>query len=163
MLKLIVTYPTCKSSIADVYLSYRYAFNDTVRGWGHYIKSVNIRGKLGPRYIGHYKVIKKSNLVAYKLDLLVELENVHCIFRISQNRKYAPYPNHSIVVEPIKVAQNLVYEEHPMQILDYRLKQPHNKGIPLVKFYGLITPHRRPHGTLKKIGTINFLTRYVVK
>jgi len=36
--------------------------------------------------------------------------------------KYIPDPNHAIVSEPIEVIEDLVYKEHPVQILDHRIK-----------------------------------------
>jgi len=42
-------------------------------------------------------------------------------------------PDHAIVTKPIEVAKDLVYEEHPVQILDCRIKQLRNKRIPLIK------------------------------
>ena len=74
------------------------------------MRRINIRDKLSPRYIGPYEIIKNLNPVAYKLDLSTELEHVHNGIHISQLRKYVPHPNYVIKVEPIEVAENLVYE-----------------------------------------------------
>jgi len=82
---------------------------------------------LSPRYIGPYEIIERLNLVAYHLDLPVELEHVHNVFHISQLRKYIPDPDHTIVTDPIEITEDLVYEEHPIQILDHRIKQLRNK------------------------------------
>jgi len=97
------------------------------------VRRFNIRGKLSPRYIGPYEIIEKLNPVAYKLNLPSELEHVHNVFHISQLRKYIPDSHHVILTEPIEVTENLLYEERPVQILDYRVKQLRNKNIPLVK------------------------------
>jgi len=42
---------------------------------------------MSTRYIGPYKIIEKLSLMAYRLDLSVELEHVHIVFHISQLRK----------------------------------------------------------------------------
>ena len=97
------------------------------------VRRFNIRGKLSPRYIGPYQIIEKVNPVAYRLSLPTELEYVHDVFHISQLRKYIPDPNHVIEPEPIELAEDLPYEEHPIQLLDHRVKQLRNKSIPLVK------------------------------
>jgi len=73
------------------------------------------------------------NSIAYRLDLPLELECMYNVFHISQLRKYIPDPDHTIVYEPIEITEDLVFEERPVQILDYRIKQLHNKQIPLVK------------------------------
>ncbi|GKB81989.1 putative reverse transcriptase domain-containing protein [Tanacetum coccineum] len=41
------------------------------------------RGKLNPRYIRPFKILKQIGLVAYKLELPEELSNVHSTFHIS--------------------------------------------------------------------------------
>jgi len=59
--------------------------------------------------------------VAYRLDLLVELEHVHNVFHISQLRKYIPDPNQVLIAEPIDVTKDLIYEERLIQILDRKI------------------------------------------
>ena len=39
-------------------------------------------GKLSPRFIGPYKVIEKVGLLAYRLALPPELENIHNVFHV---------------------------------------------------------------------------------
>ena len=73
------------------------------------------------------------NLVAYRLPLSAKLARVYNAFHISQLRKYVPCPNHDIVLDIIEVTKNLVYDKCFVYILDYRVKQLHNKSIPLVK------------------------------
>jgi len=43
--------------------------------------------------------------VAYRFDLLVELEHVHNVFHISQLKKYVSNPNYVIKTEPEKDAE----------------------------------------------------------
>lgn len=38
------------------------------------------RGKLGPKYIGLFKVFARIGRVAYRLDLPVELSQIHILF-----------------------------------------------------------------------------------
>jgi len=78
------------------------------------IRRFGVRGKLSPRYIGPYEVIEKVNPIAYWMVLPVELEHVHNVFHISQLRKYILNPDHAIVIEPIEVTEDLVYEEVPI-------------------------------------------------
>jgi len=86
------------------------------------VRRFNLRGKLRPRYIGPYEIIEKLNPVAYRLDLPIEFKHVHNVFHISQLRKYVPDLNHTIKTEPVEIAENLMYEKHPGQILDHRVK-----------------------------------------
>ena len=56
-----------------------------------------VRDKLSPRYIGPCEIIEKLNLIAYGLNLSVDLEHVHSVFHISQLRKCVLDPNHGII------------------------------------------------------------------
>jgi len=71
--------------------------------------------------------------MAYRLNLSTELEYVHNVFHISQLQKYVLDSNDIIEPKPIEIAENLAYEQHRFQMLDHRIKQLHNKSIPLVK------------------------------
>ncbi|GKG11973.1 hypothetical protein Tco_0346210, partial [Tanacetum coccineum] len=45
------------------------------------------RGKLNPRNIGPFKILERIGPVAYKLELLEELSNVHNTFHVSNLKK----------------------------------------------------------------------------
>jgi len=49
---------------------------------------------------------------------------------ILQLRKYILDPNYAVVTKPIEVIEDLVHEEHPGQILNYRINQLRNKQNP---------------------------------
>jgi hypothetical protein len=50
-------------------------------------KRFHVRGKLSPRYVGPYPIVKRVGKVAYKLELPPELTGVHPVFHVSQLRK----------------------------------------------------------------------------
>ena len=98
------------------------------------VRRFNVKGKLSPRFVGPYDIIQKINPTAYRVALPPELQHVHDVFHISQLRKYVHDPTHTIVHEPLEIDFNgLTYEEQPVKIVDYRVKQLRNKTIPLVK------------------------------
>ncbi|KAL5573266.1 hypothetical protein UlMin_022863 [Ulmus minor] len=91
------------------------------------------KGKLSPRYIGPFEILERIGKVAYRLALPPELLSVHNVFHVSMLRKYISDPSHILEHEPIKVHEDLSYEEQPVQILDRKDKTLRNKVIPLVK------------------------------
>ena len=46
-----------------------------------------VHGKLAPRYVGPYKILKQCSLVSYCLQLLDILSVVHDVFHIAQLKK----------------------------------------------------------------------------
>jgi hypothetical protein len=59
-----------------------------MRGLRHF----NVRGKLAPRFIGSFKMLEKRVEVAYQLELLPQLSDVHDVFHVSQLKKCLRVP-----------------------------------------------------------------------
>ncbi|XP_074300328.1 uncharacterized protein LOC141631573 [Silene latifolia] len=97
------------------------------------VKRFGIKGKLSPKYVGPYEVIKRIGLVAYKLELPANLGKVHDVFHISQLRKYISDPGHVLQTEILEIEPNLTYEERLIRIWDKKEKRLRNKVLPLVK------------------------------
>ncbi|XP_012477579.1 uncharacterized protein LOC105793200 [Gossypium raimondii] len=91
------------------------------------------KGKLIPRFIGPYRILKRVGPVAYKLELPSELDWIHDVFHVSMLRCYHSDPTHIVSIEEIEVRPNLTFEEEPVQILDREVKVLRKKSIPLVK------------------------------
>ena len=60
-----------------------------------------IKGKLAPRYVGPFKIIGKRGNLAYQLELLSNIANVHDVFHVSQLCKCFKTPEHTINFEEI--------------------------------------------------------------
>ena len=64
------------------------------------------KGKLSPRFIGPYEVIKKVGPLAYKLALPSKLEKIHNVFHVSMLRRYKSDPSHVVSSETIELRPN---------------------------------------------------------
>jgi hypothetical protein len=85
------------------------------------------------RYIGPFLIDQRIKKVAYKLELLAELQGIHDIFHVSQLRKYIAGPSHVMNDQNIEMMADLNYDERPVRILEYGQKELRQKTIPLVK------------------------------
>ncbi|GJT28260.1 putative reverse transcriptase domain-containing protein [Tanacetum coccineum] len=91
------------------------------------------RGKLNPRYVGPFKVLKKVGAVAYKLELPQELSRVHNTFHVSNLKKC--YSDDPLVVplEGLQVDDKLHFVEEPVEVMDREVKQLRRSRVPIVK------------------------------
>jgi hypothetical protein len=66
-----------------------------MRGLRHF----KVRGKLTPRFIRPFKILEKRGEVAYQLELLLQLSDVHDVFHVSQLKKWLRVPEEQIPME----------------------------------------------------------------
>ena len=91
-----------------------------------------IHGKLAPRYVGPYKILKQCGPVAYRLQLPDILSVVHDVFHVSQLKKCLRVPDEAVDIEGLPLQPDLTYIEHPVRILDEKERVTRNS---VVKFY----------------------------
>ncbi|WMV24954.1 hypothetical protein MTR67_018339 [Solanum verrucosum] len=91
------------------------------------------KGKLSPRYIGPYKIIRRVGQVVYELELPQELSTVHPVFHVSMLRKYIGDLSRITHTDDVHVTEDLNYEEVPIAILDRQVKKLRNKEVASVK------------------------------
>jgi hypothetical protein len=91
------------------------------------------KGKLSPRFIGPYEVLERVGPVAYRLELPQELEKIHNVFHVSMLRRYRSDPSHVLSSEVIELQPDLTFEEEPVEILAFDVKELRRKSIPIVK------------------------------
>ena len=89
--------------------------------------------KLAPRYIGPFEILERIGMVAYRLALPPNMSQVHPMFHVSMLRKYISNPSHVLQPQNVEVNEDLVYEEEPVAIMDYQVRQLRLKAIPMVK------------------------------
>jgi hypothetical protein len=88
-------------------------------------KRFHIRGKLSPRYVGPYPIVKRVRKVAYKLELPTELAGVHPVFHVSQLRKCVVIEKR-VPAQALDVQETLEYLEYLVRILDWAEKSTKN-------------------------------------
>ncbi|GKE24361.1 putative reverse transcriptase domain-containing protein, partial [Tanacetum coccineum] len=91
------------------------------------------RGKLNPRYVGPFKVLRKVGEVAYKLELPEELSRVHNTFHVSNLKKcYADEPL-AVPLDGLHFDDKLQFVEEPVEIIECEVKRLKRSRIPLIK------------------------------
>ena len=91
------------------------------------------KGKLSPRYLGPYKILKRVGKVAYELDLQEELAAVHPVFHISLLKKCVGDPASIVTLESVAIKDCVSYEDVPVEILDRQVSRLRNKDVTSVK------------------------------
>ena len=91
------------------------------------------KGKLSPRYVGPYKILKRIVKVAYELELPAKLAAVHPVFHISLLKKCVGDPTSIVPLESVALKDSLYYEDVPIEILDRQFIRLRNKEVASVK------------------------------
>ncbi|GJT34548.1 reverse transcriptase domain-containing protein [Tanacetum coccineum] len=91
------------------------------------------RGKLNPRYIGPFKILKRVGPVAYTLELPEELSNVHNTFHVSNIKKCLCDESLVIPMKELRLDDKLNFVEEPVEIMDREVKKLSQSHIPVVK------------------------------
>ena len=90
-------------------------------------------GKLSPRYIRPFKILKRVGAVTYLLALPLSLSGVHEVFHVSMLWKHTPDPAHVVDWGEIVVDIDRTFKEGPMSIMDSRDQVLRRKTMRLVK------------------------------
>jgi hypothetical protein len=93
----------------------------------------HVKGKLAPRFVGPFKIVKRIGKLAYKLELPPNLAGVHPVFHVSQLRKCLRVPEDQVHLEALDLQDTLEYVEHPIKILGRAVKETRNTTIPFCK------------------------------
>nr|GEY41584.1 putative reverse transcriptase domain-containing protein [Tanacetum cinerariifolium] len=89
--------------------------------------------KLNHRYIGPFKILERIGLVAYKLELLKELSNVHSTFHVSNLKKCLSDESLVILMKELRLDDKLNFVEESVKVMDPEVKQLKQSRIPIVK------------------------------
>ena len=91
------------------------------------------RGKLSPRFIRPFKILKRVGTIAYRLALPPNMSGVNEVFHVSMLRRYTPDPAHVVDWEEIEVETDGTFEEGPMCIMDSRDQVLRRKTLRIVR------------------------------
>ncbi|GJS56711.1 putative reverse transcriptase domain-containing protein [Tanacetum coccineum] len=91
------------------------------------------RGKLNPRYIEPFKILKRVGPVAYTLELLEELNNVHNIFDVTNLKKCLLDESLIIPMKELRLDDKFNFVEEPIEIIEREVKQLRQSRISIVK------------------------------
>jgi hypothetical protein len=97
------------------------------------MKRFKVKGKLSPRYIGPFKILKRKGEVAYQLELPDSLSDMHDVFHVSQLKKCFRVPEEQLPMEELNVNGDLTYSEYPVKILETSRRITRSKVINMCK------------------------------
>ncbi|GJR65416.1 putative reverse transcriptase domain-containing protein [Tanacetum coccineum] len=91
------------------------------------------KGKFAPRFVRPFEIIEKVGHVAYRLDLLEELNGVHDTFHVSNLKKCLADPTLQVPLDEIQVDAKLNFMEESVEILEREFKKLKLSRIAIVK------------------------------
>nr|GFA66628.1 putative reverse transcriptase domain-containing protein [Tanacetum cinerariifolium] len=80
-------------------------------------------GKLNPRHVGPFKVLKRVGDVAYKLNLPGELSRVHNTFYVSNLKKCHANEPLAVLLDGLHFDDKLHFVEELVEIVDREVKR----------------------------------------
>jgi hypothetical protein len=97
------------------------------------MRRFKVKGKLSPRFIGPFLIIKRVGEVAYQLELQDHLADVHDVFHVSQLKKCLTVPEEQLPMKNTSVQDDLTCTEYPIKILDTLTRVMRSKVIKMCK------------------------------
>jgi hypothetical protein len=102
------------------------------------VQRFGIKGKLAPRYVGPFEILKVCGPVAYKICLPSQLAAIHDVFHISQLKKCIKVPTKIVETSAIAIEPDLSYTEQAIQILDTKERITKRRTV---KMYKILWDH----------------------
>ncbi|XP_069146001.1 uncharacterized protein [Solanum lycopersicum] len=90
-------------------------------------------GEVESEYVGPYEVLQLVGKVVYELALPAELASAHSVFHVSMLKKFLGDPTSILLVDGMRVDEDLSYEEILVKIPDRQVKRLRNNEVAKVK------------------------------
>jgi hypothetical protein len=113
------------------------------------VRRFGIKGKLAPRYIGPYPIIKKYGSLSYQLELPSKLSGVHNMFHISQLKRCLKPPTDMGIEDTIPLELDLTYKAYPIKILEQQDQTSQKKITRFYKVQWMTIQKMKPCETVK--------------
>ncbi|XP_070025819.1 uncharacterized protein [Nicotiana sylvestris] len=91
------------------------------------------KGKLSPRFIGHFEVLQRIGEVAYELALAPSLSSVHPVFHVSMLQKFIGDLSHVLDFSTVQLDVDLTYDVELVAILERQVQKLRSKDIASAK------------------------------
>ncbi|KAI3808491.1 hypothetical protein L1987_24442 [Smallanthus sonchifolius] len=91
------------------------------------------KGKLSPRFVGPFKILKRVGPAAYQFELPEEMNGLHDVFHVSNLRKCLADEYLVMPLQDVEVDEKLRFWEQPLQIEDKQEKRLKRKKLMTVK------------------------------
>ncbi|XP_076896739.1 uncharacterized protein LOC143549830 [Bidens hawaiensis] len=86
------------------------------------------RGKLNPRNVGPFEIIKRIGPISYKLELPEQLSGVHNVYQVSNLKKCLADETLIVPLEELEIDKKLHFVEEPVEVMDREvITRRHNK------------------------------------
>ncbi|GJV91022.1 reverse transcriptase domain-containing protein [Tanacetum coccineum] len=93
------------------------------------------KGKVVPRYVGPFEILKRIGHVAYRLRLPEKLSGVHYTFHVSNLKKCLANASLHVPLDEINIDKTLRFVKEPVEIIDREVKRLKRSKISLVKVH----------------------------
>ncbi|GJX73072.1 putative reverse transcriptase domain-containing protein [Tanacetum coccineum] len=153
--------PVCWAKVRDVQLTEPEIIHETTE------KIVQIRQRLqaerdrqrsyanlNPWYIGPFKILERIGPVAYKLELLEELSNIHGTFHVSNLKKCLSDESLVILIKELRLDDKLNFVEEPVETMDREVKQLKQSRIPIVRVFEQLMAQSGTNLKMAKLGSL---------
>nr|GEV77827.1 retrotransposon protein, putative, Ty3-gypsy subclass [Tanacetum cinerariifolium] len=94
--------------------------------------------KLAPRFVRPFEIIEKVGPVAYKLDLLKELDGFRDTFHVSNLKKCLADPTLQVPLDEVQLDAKLKFMEEPIKIFEREFKKLKRSRTAIVKYLDVL-------------------------